>query len=116
MTSQAGGSSDGFLGSGRLGCDASGRDETSVWNAALWREWWWPRPTALVSLWVSLGLLSCSSRKGPSTELWVGGQRAQASKAQVLFQPVLWSWASHLTPQGLTGSLWGEQDSLADAY
>ncbi|VFV39744.1 ubiquitin-associated and sh3 domain-containing [Lynx pardinus] len=51
-----------------------------------------------------------ASRKGPSTELWVGGQRAQAAKAQVLFQPVLWSWVSHLTPQGLTGSLWGEQD------
>lgn len=47
---QAGRSSDGFLGSGRLGCDASGRDETNVWNTALWRERWWPMPTAPASL------------------------------------------------------------------
>lgn len=109
MKLQAGGSSDVFLGSGRLGCDVSGRDETSIWNMALWREQWWPRLTALVSLWVCLGLVSGSSRKGPSLELWVGRQRVQGHVAQVLSWPLLSSWISPLTPQGLTGLLWGNR-------
>lgn len=35
-------------------------DETNVWNMALWREWRWPRLTALVS---PLGVMAwcCSS-------------------------------------------------------
>ena len=40
MKWKVGESSDGFLDSGRPGCDASRRNETEVWNTALWREWW----------------------------------------------------------------------------
>lgn len=54
-------------------------DETNVWNMALWREWWWPRLTALVS---PLGVTGLGVAH---QEEWTFPPGSESNKVQVPF-------------------------------